>query len=252
MVKESYSFSRLTSFHTCPYAWYRRYVLGEHGEGNAFSDYGTLVHSIMERWAKGELALPDLAPTFQWEFDDALEHEFPPNTRADLRSLYYKQGCEFLADFAGFENCEVLSAEEKFDTPIGDWVFNGIIDLTLRDKTTGAIKIRDYKSKKEFKSPEEQKKYGRQLMLYARHVHDQYGVWPEDVGFIHFRAKGARVNTIIRFTEQAAAEAAMWADNTVEEIRTVESFEPKTDDFFCNHLCNYRSSCRYKTEVHTA
>ena len=82
---ERYSFSKLSSWWTCPYGYFLRYIEHKAGIGNAFASYGTLVHEIMEKYAKGEVELWDLPQMFEWLFDSAVQEEFPPNKYVDLR-----------------------------------------------------------------------------------------------------------------------------------------------------------------------
>ena len=108
---ERYSFSKLNSFHTCKYGYYQRYILGLKGEGNCYSSYGTLVHSIMERYAKGELKLNELADVFDWEFDNAIPEPFPTKMFGnpyDMRGNYYKDGINFLSNFKGYKDYNIL------------------------------------------------------------------------------------------------------------------------------------------------
>ena len=88
---EKYSFSKLSAWWTCPYGYYLRYIKHQKGIGNAFSSYGTLVHEIMEKYAKGEAELWDLPQMFEWLFDSAVPETFPPNKYVDLKENYYKQ-----------------------------------------------------------------------------------------------------------------------------------------------------------------
>lgn len=51
-----WSFSKLERFIECPYSFYLHYIKKsdpQKEEGNAFSDYGTFAHSLLDGWAKG-------------------------------------------------------------------------------------------------------------------------------------------------------------------------------------------------------
>ena len=76
--KERYSFSKLSAWWVCPYGYFLRYIERKTGIGNAFASYGTLVHEIMEKYAKGEAELWDLPQMFEWLFDSAVQEKFPP------------------------------------------------------------------------------------------------------------------------------------------------------------------------------
>lgn len=246
VVPERYSFSKLSAWWTCPYGYYQRYIERKKGIGNAFSSFGTLVHDIMERYAKGTLQLWDLACVYEWEFDSAVKENFPPNNFVDLKDTYYKQGLNFLKNFEGYDDIKILGAEEDFVIKIDDWEFNGIIDLLYED-ANGKLIIRDYKSKASFKNAEEQKKYARQLYLYSMHVKEKYGRFPDELQFLMFRKQKEPV--VIPFCQDDYDEALTWAKKTVEIIRNAIDYPSQCDEFYGNYLCNHREYCDLKVEA---
>lgn len=222
------------------------YVEHKKGIGNCFSSYGCEVHSLMERYAKGEIALWDLPSLYEWEFDSAVPEPFPSSSFCkNMRELYYLQGLEYLKNFAGYDDRKILGVEEKFDLDIDDWVFNGVIDLVYEDKD-GRLVIQDYKSKSSFKNKREQAEYARQLYLYSLHVKEKYGRYPELLQFSMFRK-----NTVIEipFNVDDLNEAVNWAKETVKEIRECWDFAPNCDLFFSENLCNHREYCDCKIEA---
>lgn len=46
-----WSFSKLSAFETCPMGFKLQYLDRVPSDGNAFSDYGTLCHKLLEEWA---------------------------------------------------------------------------------------------------------------------------------------------------------------------------------------------------------
>ena len=242
-VKERYSFSKLNAFLTCRYGYKLTYIDHLKGIGNCFSSFGCEVHSLMERLAKEELSLWDLVSTYEWEFDSAVPEPFPKSKFCpNMRELYYNQGLEFLQNFPGFEGKKILEAESKFDLPIDDWIFNGIIDLVYEDEN-GRLVLQDYKSKASFKSKKEQMEYARQLYLYSMHIKEKYGKYPDILKFLMFR-KNHYVE--IPFNEKSLEEAVNWARNTVKEIRDCWDYYPSCDDFYAQNLCNHREYCDCK------
>lgn len=241
--KERYSFSKLSAFRTCKYAYDLTYLQHKKGIGNCFSSYGTEVHSLLERYAKGELTLEILPLLYEWEFEGAVPEPFPNSPFCkDMRGNYYRQGLEFLKAFKGYDEYDILGVETKFDLTIEDWTFNGIIDLVLKDKRGGII-LQDYKSKKKFKNKTEQKEYARQLYLYSKYIQKAYGESPRTLRFYMFRTN-ATID--IPFTQTSLLEAEHWATDTVNKIRSCWDFEPTQNEFYCNNLCNHRKYCRAK------
>lgn len=241
--KERFSFSKLSSFHTCKYGYKLTYIDHQKGCGNCFSSYGLEVHSIMERYAKGKLDLWNLADTYEWEFDTAIPEPFPSTKFCkDMRKLYYDQGLEYLKNFAGYTDKKILEVEAQFDYDIDDWVFNGIIDLVFEDEN-GRLVIQDYKSKSAFKSKKEQAEYARQLYLYSLHIREKYGKYPDLLRFMMFR-KNTTVD--IPFDLENLREAVNWAKDTVKQIRDCRDYSPTCDEFYSQNLCNHREYCENK------
>lgn len=241
--KERYSFSKLSAFHNCKYGYKQTYIDHKKGIGNCFSSYGIEVHSLMERYAKGEVDLWDLVGLYEWEFDTAIPEEFPSSKfYKDMRKLYYTQGLEYLKNFPGYRGKKILEVETQFDCDIDDWIFNGVIDLVFEDEN-GKLVVNDYKSKSSFKSKKEQAEYARQLYLYSLYIKKKYGKYPDLLRFVMFRKN----NIIdIPFSETHLHEAVDWAKNTVREIRECWDFPPNCDEFFSQNLCNHREYCDNK------
>jgi len=244
---ERYSFSKLSTFHTCKWGYYQRYIKGLTGKGNCYSSYGTLVHSIMERYAKGEFEVWDLANVFDWEFDLSITESFPTKLFGkdyDMRGSYYNDGLNFLSNFKGYSNYKILGVEERFEVPIKDWIFNGVIDLVFED-ADGRLIIQDYKSKAKFSSKAEQAEYARQLYLYSLWAKEHYSRYPDLLRFLMFR-KGNTVD--IPFKIDGLNEAVDWAKDTVHKIRECWDYEATCDLFYSNNLCNHRDYCEMKIE----
>lgn len=240
---ERYSFSKLSSWWTCPYGYYQRYIEHKPGIGNAFSSFGTLVHEIMEDYANGKIDLWDLAKIYEWRFDAAVKEKFPYNKYVNLRDKYYNDGLRFLKTFSGYDNVKIMGVEENFTIPIDDWYFVGVIDLMFVDKD-GRWVIRDYKSKASFKDENEKYKYARQLYLYSLHVHELTGRYPDELQFLMFRKSNEPVR--IQFNEADLHEAVDWAKDTVRIIRNAFDYPAQCDEFYSQNLCNHREYCTLK------
>lgn len=244
MVKEleKYSFSKLNSFETCPYGWYLKYIEGKPDTGSSFASYGTLIHSIMERFARGELKKEELVDVFEWEFPFALSgHKFPPNKYADLEMNYFLQGVEFLSSFEGFDGLKILGVEQEFDVQVDDWLLRGFIDLTY-ETADGQLVIRDWKSATKW-SKKDLAEHARQLYLYSLWVKEKYGRFPDMLQFYHFRD---HKTSDIPFNQNDFEKALDWARQTVDEIRNAWVYDAKPDYYWCHYICGARDNCEEK------
>lgn len=243
---ERYSFSKLSCFENCKFCFYNQYIEHHKGVGNAFSSYGILLHSIMERYANGELKFEELVDTYELEYPSAVVERFPrmPNPKIKLAELYYQQGHDYLTSLKPFKDMEILGAEMEFEMPIDDWIFNGVIDLVYRDKN-GDIILRDYKSKSKFKSKAELHRYARQLYLYSQFIKLHFYSYPKLLEFVMFRLQDVET---IDFKMSDYVEAMRWAKDVVKDIRDEWDYAPHLEEFYCCNLCNFREFCQFKSE----
>ena len=236
-----YSYTKLTSFYDCPYAYYRYYQQNEKGENNVFAIYGIIVHSILERYAKGELQIEELVDEFDTEFHLAITEPIVMFGK-DLTYSYYEKGINFFTNFKGFWDLKPLEAELHFETPLGNDTFIGVIDLVALDADDNII-IVDHKSSSKFSKKELQEKI-KQLYLYSKAIFDKYGKFPTELWFNHFKEDcRAKVPFDINMYEKTIK----WALDTIQEIEACMEFNPNNKDkFHCCYLCDYRNNCEYR------
>ena len=188
--KHVYSYSQLSSFDECSYGFYLQRIEGlEEEASNAFAERGTLIHDLLDQWAKKNLTKEDMLVEYERRYGDEVVTAFPTFPKGYAQKAY-ETGVQFLENFDEFKGYEVLSAEEKFkiDLPLADGStrpFVGIIDLMLREIKTGDLIICDHKSKSMTSFKKDEDKMYRQQYLYATYVNEQYGQYPQRMMF-HF------------------------------------------------------------------
>ncbi len=234
-----WSFSRINAYKTCPRMFRLTYIDCIRTTDNAFAEWGTLGHSLFERYFKGEKQFYELSALYEKEYPTAVTHLFPPNAYVDLNQKYHDVGKEYFDNFEGlYEDAERLGIEEEIHIKIGEYRFVGYIDLILRDER--GIFIVDHKSKSKFKNKKEKEEYLIQLYLYSLYIFEKYGEWPYRLVFNMFRA-----NEIIDVDfDMASLEAAKkWVTDTISEIYEDIEFNTKADSFFCDFLCSVKECC---------
>lgn len=250
---DKWSFSRLNSYYNCPYEWKRIYLDMEVKEQNAFSQYGSFCHKILELYEKNILSLFDLVDYYEKHFFEEVYLPFPPNKYTDLQSAYYEKGYEFFSNIdLMLDKYNILGVEKKVEFKIDGKDFIGYIDLLLQDKVTKEITILDHKSasikfkkdnKPSKKDEEHYKSFIRQLTLYAIPVLEQYGR-VDYIGWNFFRDQTIH---IIPFDKDSIEEAKQWASDTIKTIAEDTLFVPNPDSFYCRFLCSQRNNmCPYK------
>lgn len=235
-----WSFSSVNNYCTCPYGFKLSYIDKLPKINNAFAEFGGFVHSLLERFFRGEVEFFELSQLYQDEYNINVLHNFPDVTFCDLSEKYYQSGLEYFNSFEGIDDYDVICVEQKINLTIRNKPFVGYIDLILRDKKDGQYVVVDHKSKNKFKNKKEKEHYLLQLYLYSLYVKEQYGEYPKVLKFNMFRAKEWVTED---FTQEKLENAINWFDITTDLIYSDTTFPKNKDDFFCKNLCGVREHC---------
>lgn len=240
-----WSYSSVNSYHQCPYQFKLSYIDALPRVDNAFSDWGSFMHYLLEQYFKGELEFFELSQVYEQNYTNRVKCAFPPNRYVNLSESYYNKGKEYLDNFDGdFNDCEVLAVEQNVELDIKGRPFVGVIDLIVRG-SDGLLRIIDHKSKSKMKNKKEESEYLRQLYLYSLWTKQTYGEYPVQLIFNMFRA-GNKI--IHNFVEEELNVAVEWFSSTIDSIYEDVDFKAKPDNFFCNQLCGVRHHCSYSDD----
>lgn len=262
-----FSFSKLKTFETCPYSWYDIYVNKAERIQNAFSQYGTLAHSILERYAVGKktgeskLLTWELVSLLNDEFKDAITESFPKNPYYDsdaMKQRYYDSAltffsevddCEIVANIES-ERFEILGVEYEFNFPIKvedkTYGYRGFIDLVVRDREDNGIIIIDHKSKsikasaKGIPAEKDIRDAYLQMSSYATAIFLEFGQYPKEIWINAFKIQKIFKK---KFDLKMAEEAVTWAGEIIKKLEVEKEFPKKPDSFFCLQLCSCRNVC---------
>lgn len=249
-----WSFSRLSSYHQCPYGFYLKYVECNKGEPNFFGQYGSLIHTILEKYEKEELSIFEISQYYEENFNEVVSCNAPSNKYVDIRQSYYEKGLEYLDNIdLMLDKYEILGIEKEVKFNIGGYEMIGYIDLLLRDKETKDITILDHKSGSvKFKKSGQISKteeehvlsFKRQLYLYAIAVIEEYGEKPKYLQWNLFKDRNWLT---VEFKNEEYEEAKKWAEDTVKAIEEETTWFPNPSQYFCHNICDMRNcACEYK------
>lgn len=249
-----WSFSRLSSYHQCPYGFYLKYVECNSGEPNFFAQYGSFMHKILEMYEKEELSLFEISSYYEEHFLESVTCDAPPNKYIDVKQTYYDKGLEYLNDIdLMLDRYEILGIEKEVKFIIGGYEMVGYIDLLLKDRETGEITVLDHKSAsiKFKKNGQVSKKdeghilnFKRQLYLYSKAVIEEYGIQPKYLSWNLFKEQKWLT---VEFNEGEYQEAIKWAEDTVNMIENDTTWFPNPSRYFCWNICDMRNcACEYK------
>lgn len=237
-----WSYSRVNSFDQCPRMFYLTYLLCADRVENAFAQWGTLAHSLLERYFQGQAELWDLSGLYRKEYPTAVTERFPfPR----LEDSYYERGLEYFDTFGGqLEDEEkVIAVEDRYISKLHGVPVVGVIDLILSNHS-GLI-VCDHKSRGKWKSKEERRKYLRQLNLYAVRAKEVYGEWPRELWFNKFREG---ILDKEPFDIETVRADTTWFLQSIDDIYKAKRFPAKPDRFFCDYLCSVREQCKHSSQ----
>jgi hypothetical protein len=236
-----WSFSKLNLFETCRYAFYQQYILERKGVMNAFAQFGSCSHIVLEKYAKGQLEIFELLNEYKEIYDTIVTEKFPRNKYKDLNQSYYEAGYQYFQEFEGFGDNKILGVEKEVSFKIEDYRFGGYIDLVLEDKNSDIIVV-DHKSKSKM-SGEEKDKYLKQLYLYCIPLIEEYKKYPKYLKFNMIRYQDWITE---EFNVDKLEETKNWAINIIETIFKEEKFLPYSSKYFCSNICSFRNGiCEY-------
>ena len=246
------SFSQLTTVTECPYQHFLLKVAGVEPVPNVFAQAGSLCHALMAGWAKGEIPISELATQWIQRFTKEVPAEFPSFLAAKgYAEKLFDSVLTYLEGFKGFPGNEIIGVEQEFSSMIAGERFVGIIDLLLRNETTGEITIVDYKScsLSSFKKSKDQ--MYRQLLLYSKYVTDLFGCPPAK---LRFELVKEGIFDERDYDPEDYVAARLWAENVVNMMKQMDFtdwFTVKPDFFRCTNLCSCRNECNFgKPENH--
>ena len=256
-----YSYSQLSSFSECPFGYYLKHIEGVEDASNGFAEQGSLIHNILDEWAKGKIKKEDMPEEYIRRYPDEVVTSFPRMlTAKGYAEKAYNQGLEYFQNFDEFPGYTIVSAEEKFDQPLklSDGTtrpFIAYVDLILRDEFTGGLVVFDHKSKSltEFKKHREE--MYKQQYLYSYFVHEKYNEWPAVLAFNLFKENGLKDER--EFSMEEYEETIKWATNAIHQIESydvldwMECKEQKVNkktgkqqpDMYCAEICSSRRFC---------
>jgi len=249
-----WSYSSVASYVKCPKCFYLQYIKCMKSSGGFFGEYGSFMHTILEKYAKKEMEVFELSKYYKDNFNTMVINPAPPNKFVNLKEKYFKLGLDFFDNFEGYDNLNIVGVENKYDFKIGEYDFTGLIDLeTTKDiidyKTKGELHIKKL-TKKHNKEDYIQLDDGRyinfediiQLLLYCIPYRTKHNKYPENIILDMIKIND---RYIIKFKEELLIRAIEWVNNVIGEIYEAKHFEVNKDlgEFWCNFVCSSRYNC---------
>lgn len=241
-----WSYSRLTAYEDCKYAWLLKYIKKCKKQSKFFAQYGTFIHLILQKYLSGELERNGLVDYY---IENFLQHVTAKAPNNKIFMNYFNQGKQYFKDI-DFLHKNIIGIEEEVHFKIDNTEFVGYIDVQSDDENE--LCVTDHKSKelkerskKRRKSDDELDKYLRQLYLYCIPMYEKYKRYPEWLEFNCFRTQ---VFIREKFDIEKLEETKKWATDKIKEITHNAEWTPNYDKWYCNHLCDVSDEC-YVMEI---
>lgn len=211
-----------------------------------FSDFGLLMHGILEKYLRGTMKREELATYYLLNFRKSVVGRAPT---LNIHNNYFQQGLSYLRNIKPFD-IKLDGVEEDIRFDIGGYPFRGFIDflgvrgdqeLIVGDHKSRELKPRS-KRGKQTKTDDLLDEYLRQLYLYSIAVLDKYGVPPDTLIFNCFRQQRVIEEP---FAVERFDEAQKWALGLIHKIENTNEWRPNIDYYACTHICGRCNQCVY-------
>jgi len=255
MIRNTFSYSQLNTFKTCPQQYKIIYLDGVHKEHISIEAFmGKIVHGVLE-WLYNHENMEKSYITFDrlcQAYDDQWTVKWHDNIYiADARKntdFYYSIGKRCLSNYYSrygptFDQC-VENTELELKFSIGGYTFRGIIDR-LDHPEPGKWVVHDYKTSKHPKT-ELQAKNDIQLALYHIAVEQNYGPVNDISLTWHFLRFGSEV-TVIHTQDQLGklkTKLIRMVEKIIQSRDNENNFLPK-ETMLCN-WCYLWEECTAK------
>ena len=161
--KKKVSFSQFSNWWICPHRWYRDYILKEKQfEDSLNMSFGTAIHEAIQLYLKvlygksdKEAERVNIMKYFTWAFKRELTKKKIPHTPKEYTE-FIEDAQNVLNEFLEPSNrlryfprdkWELLGIEHELNADIqNNVILTGFIDLVLKEKLSGNIKIIDIKT----------------------------------------------------------------------------------------------------------
>lgn len=241
-----WSYSRLTAYESCPYQWLMKYIFKIKGQSKFFAEYGSLIHSLLQKYLTGKTKKEDLPYDFISGYLKDIHSQAPSKK---IYANYFEQGKKYLSEL-NLPERKTIGVEKRVRFQYAGHPFIGFIDW-LSEDADGKLYITDHKSrdlkprskrKKATASDKELDKYLRQLYVYSKAVYNLCRRYPDYLEFNCFRT-GAWITE--PFDREKYIETEKWASELIEKITSTDNWYANGDFFFCNNLCDVCGECEY-------
>ena len=263
---ETYSYSKLSLFETCPHAYFITYVLKQRSPDNIYSTLGSTFHDLVEGMQQGEIENEEAVERFidDVEFNEILGLKFMSEK---VKNNYVNSIVHFLKHFKPLDG-EKIEIEKEFELELEGFKLMGFIDMIIH-RSDGTIDIYDFKTSSLYSKKDLPDK-AKHLLIYALAMEDE-GFKINSVSW--YMGKYAVIKTkrgsktVLRSElvnqeyeecfvsypcdEETKKSCLEWVYDTVREIEKMDIFDTwekidRKNSFYCQNICCNPNCERFK------
>ena len=272
---EVFSFSKLSSFHTCPYAYYLNYVYPKRKEinkkENAYGILGSSLHELAQALNERKITKEEALVRWQQDCDFAelMDYDFPTEK---AKHSYIESVRHYLENFETIKGEEV-HCEEYFIYEVNGIQCRGFIDLYIVNNERKEITVIDFKTSTKFSKKDLYSEKVYQLILYAMYLESEYegyrikNIYFDMVKYARDRENGRvylrsdimlndpskykRFLLAVPYDDEQKQRLIDYVTATVDEVNTHNKRNPKDweansdNDFYCSNLCSFYEVCEF-------
>lgn len=269
----TWSYSKLSSYHTCPYSWYLTYVQHKRGNDNVYGVLGGKIHECLEQIFKGKMDIEEAKRQWIEEFEmcELLDMKFPTEKS---KENYFNSMIHCLDHWRPYPDGYKYLTELHFVfEPIEDIQVQGYIDLIQVDQENKTMRVIDYKTSSKFSKKDLESEKVYQLILYSMYLEEAYPNYkilsPMFEMLKYTRNKRGTVierNTVddlfdnfdyercfveVEYNKEMKEKLKEFITSTINEIEkhdinVEEDWIPENPNtFYCKNLCGHYNDCVY-------
>ena len=238
-----FSYSSVTTFEQCEYSFKLMYIDAVDREGNFWSQFGLLWHSVLQGYFEGKIEKEELLDYYNKNYDNVITFDVPRMIKD--KDSYRQSGIDYFSNFNfDLDLYDVLVVEGYYKGRFENFNMTIKPDVVLREKSTGKVILVDFKTAAKI-DKRKISGYMKQFYLYVYFLErfanikcDYIDVW------LVFNGDVKR----FAVDEKEMEKTISWLREVLNNIYKEDNWKPKINPFWCLNICSCSKDCKFKPD----